>query len=111
VEAVNVQSRSFNFGNIRCLMSRGFPIIHRRQGGRRYCLLDAFRYSRNSDGILFRICGKNMLGKLVMPNWNYGVGIVIGTDWVDNLWEIYKIYDFTTMTYYWVDPEDIQIIE
>lgn len=52
-----------------------------------------------------------MLGKLVMPNWNYGVGIVIGSDWVDNLWEIYKIYDFTTMTYYWVDPEDIQIIE
>ena len=51
-----------------------------------------------------------MIGKLVMPNWNYGVGIVIGSDWVDNLWEIYKIYDFTTMTYYWVAPDDIQII-
>jgi len=52
-----------------------------------------------------------MLGKLVIPSWNYGIGIVVNKELVDNIWLIYKIYDFTTMTYYWIDPDDIQLIE
>ena len=51
-----------------------------------------------------------MLGKLVRPTWNNGLGIIIDEDNVDGCWVIYKVYDFTTMTLYWVSPSELMLI-